>query len=86
MIILSITWDTLFHHSANGIAETLICLIPSKRIRLQQSPGKFVCESNIVAQLGLAEVSLLYKLAWYRTSKPRWGNKRGLMLRPQKLF
>ena len=51
-----------------------------------QSPSKFVCESNMVAPLGLAEVPLLYRLAWYRTSKPGWSNKRGWMLRPWKLF
>ena len=45
------------------------------RIRWRQSPGNCVCESNIVAPLGLSEVSTLYRLACYRTSKPGSSNK-----------
>ena len=81
-IISSATWDTLFHCSDDGVTATLICLI---HIRWWQSSGKFVCESNIVA-LSLAKVPLLYRLAWYRSSKPGWSNKRGSMLRPWELF
>ena len=77
-IIFSATWATLFRRSADGVTKTLICLI---HIRWRQSPGKFVCESNIVAPLGFAEVPLFYRLAWYKTSKPGWSNKRGSTLR-----
>ena len=35
--------------------------------------------------LGLADISSFYRLAWYRTSKPGWSNKRESMLRPWEL-
>ena len=79
-------WDTLFRGSVDGVTETLICLIHIKSISSLQSPGKFVCESNMVSPLGLAEIPSLYRLAWYKTSKPGWSNKRGSMLRPWELF
>ena len=59
MTILLAMWDTLFHSSADGITETLIWLIHIRLIRWQQSPGKFVCESNIVAPLGHCFTGLL---------------------------
>ena len=82
-IISSVTRDTLFCGCSDGVTETLICLI---HIRWRQSPGKFVCESTIVALLGFAIVESLYRLARYRTSKPGWSNKRGSMLRTWELF
>ena len=85
-IISSATWDTLFRRRADGATETLICLIHIREIRLWQSLGKCVCETNVVASLGFAEVSSLYRLAWYRTSKPGWSNKRASMLIPWKLL
>ena len=78
-IISSATWDTIFRHSADGVTETLICLI---HIRWRKSPVKFVCETNIVASLGLAKVPSLYRLAWYRTSTSGLSNKQGSTLRP----
>ena len=56
-IILSAMWDTLFHCSANGITETLDMHDP---YQVNQVAVKFVCKSNIVALLGLEEVSSLY--------------------------
>ena len=86
MIILPAMWNTFFRCDADGVTETLISPIHIRCIRWRQSPGKFVCESNVVVPLGLVKVSSLYRLAWCRTSKPGWSNKRGLMLRPWKLF
>ena len=85
-IISSATLDTPFRRSANGVKEKMICLIHIRLIRWRQSHGKFTCESNIAAPLGLAEAPLLYRLAWYRTSKPRWSNKKRSILRPWELF
>ena len=39
-----------------------------------------------MALVGLAKVSLHYRLAWYRTRKPGCSNKRGSMLRSWELF